>query len=60
MIKYTFEWENEITNCKACPMTSTDTEGAEGCQLLNDYISVNGFKAIDPKCPLKKLEQDTK
>lgn len=57
MVKYVFESKQEITICRACPMTPTDPEGAEGCQLLNDYITVNGFKFIDPRCPLTKLEE---
>ena len=60
MTKYVFESKQEIIICRACPMSSTDPEGAEGCQLLNDYITVNGFKAKDPRCPLTKLEESVK
>lgn len=58
MAKYVFENKQEIIICNLCPIMSTDSDGAKGCQLLNDYITVNTSKAIDQRCPLKRVEEE--
>lgn len=53
---YMFKSKIEIKCCDDCPLCSSDPYGAEGCELLNDYLNFDTSKKIANNCPLEKVK----
>lgn len=53
-MEYCFKLEKEIKKCRDCPFLSYDPYGAEGCELLNEYLNNNIDTTVANNCPLEK------